>query len=192
MIAQLHAVPLDRSRPLWEYHFIEGLEDGGFAVYIKVHHSTMDGVAGMATLGVTYDFAPGAEHESSAGKDRPSGRRAVRFHRAHEHGGRRFHPPGLAGGQVAAGRRQGADESRAEFRPRRALSLWLREGHAPDAVQQGDLRPSRLCDLIAAAARSQGARQVAGRRRSTTSFWRSAPALCAAISPNMRRCRKSR
>ena len=29
LIAQLHAVPLDRSRPLWEYHFIEGLEDGG-------------------------------------------------------------------------------------------------------------------------------------------------------------------
>ena len=64
LVAQLHAVPLDRSRPLWEYHFIEGLEDGGFAVYIKVHHSTMDGVAGMATLGVTYDFAPGAEHET--------------------------------------------------------------------------------------------------------------------------------
>ena len=64
LIAQLHAVPLDRSRPLWEYHFIEGLEGGGFAVYIKVHHSTMDGIAGMATLGVTYDFAPGAEDES--------------------------------------------------------------------------------------------------------------------------------
>ena len=64
LIAQLHAVPLDRSRPLWEYHFIEGLEDGGFAVYMKVHHSTMDGIAGMATLGVTYDFEPGAEHES--------------------------------------------------------------------------------------------------------------------------------
>jgi len=64
LIAQLHAAPLDRSRPLWESHFIEGLEDGGFAVYIKVHHSTMDGIAGMATLGVTYDFAPGAEHAS--------------------------------------------------------------------------------------------------------------------------------
>ena len=64
LIARLHAVPLDRSRPLWEYHFIEGLEDGGFAVYVKVHHCTMDGLAGMATLGVTYDFAPGPDHES--------------------------------------------------------------------------------------------------------------------------------
>ena len=103
LIGRLHAVPLDRSRPLWEYHFIEGLEDGGFAVYVKVHHSTMDGLAGMATLGVTYDFAPGAETGKPAAENRPSGRRAVRFHRADEHGRRRFHPPGLAGGQVAAG-----------------------------------------------------------------------------------------
>src|SRR5271165_5750996 len=27
-VAELHAVPLDRARPLWEYHLIEGLEDG--------------------------------------------------------------------------------------------------------------------------------------------------------------------
>ncbi len=64
LIGRLHAVPLDRSRPLWEYHFIEGLEGDKFAVYVKVHHSTMDGLAGMATLGVTFDFAPGAEHET--------------------------------------------------------------------------------------------------------------------------------
>jgi WS/DGAT/MGAT family acyltransferase len=63
LIARLHAAPLDRSRPLWEYHFIEGLEGGAFAVYAKVHHSAMDGLAGMATLGVTFDFAPGAERE---------------------------------------------------------------------------------------------------------------------------------
>ena len=63
LIAQLHAIPLESSHPLWEYHFIEGLEGGAFAVYLKAHHSTMDGVAGMATLGVIYDFAPGAEHE---------------------------------------------------------------------------------------------------------------------------------
>ena len=72
LIARLHAVPLDRSRPLWEYHFIEGLEDGCFAVYIKVHHCTMDGVAGMATLGVTYDFAPAAGHENAPQKVVPS------------------------------------------------------------------------------------------------------------------------
>ncbi len=65
LVAQLHAIPLDHSRPLWEYHFIEGLEGDAFAVYAKVHHSAMDGIAGMATLGVVYDFAPEAEHESA-------------------------------------------------------------------------------------------------------------------------------
>ncbi len=58
LIGRLHAIPLDRRRPLWEYHLIEGLEGGAFAVYVEVHHSTMDGMAGMATLGVTFDFAP--------------------------------------------------------------------------------------------------------------------------------------
>jgi WS/DGAT/MGAT family acyltransferase len=64
LVAQLHAVPLDRTRPLWEYTFIEGLEGGDFAVYVKVHHCAMDGVAGMAALGVIYDFEPGTEEES--------------------------------------------------------------------------------------------------------------------------------
>ncbi len=64
LIARLHAVPLDRSRPLWQYYFIEGLEDGGFAVYIKVHHSTMDGIAGMATHAVTFDSEPDPEQKT--------------------------------------------------------------------------------------------------------------------------------
>ncbi len=63
LIGRLHAVPLDRARPLWEYTFIEGLEGGAFAVYAKVHHCAMDGLAGVATLGVIYDFAPGADDE---------------------------------------------------------------------------------------------------------------------------------
>src|SRR5271166_75045 len=87
LIAQLHAVPLDRSRPLWEYHFIEGLEGGAFAVYIKVHHSAMDGVAGMTTLGVTYDFDPGAEHEGAL-------RLAISFARAGAPSSRCPAPPG--------------------------------------------------------------------------------------------------
>jgi diacylglycerol O-acyltransferase / wax synthase len=58
LIAELHMIPLDRARPLWQYYLIEGLEDGGFAVYIKIHHANMDGVSGLATLPVVYDFSP--------------------------------------------------------------------------------------------------------------------------------------
>jgi diacylglycerol O-acyltransferase len=58
MIGELHAIPLDRAQPLWQYTLIDGLEGGGFAVYLKVHHATMDGMAGMAALPVIFDFSP--------------------------------------------------------------------------------------------------------------------------------------
>jgi WS/DGAT/MGAT family acyltransferase len=61
LVARLHAAPLDRSRPLWEYYLIEGLESGGFAVYAKLHHSSMDGLAAMTTLPVIYDFSPAGQ-----------------------------------------------------------------------------------------------------------------------------------
>jgi diacylglycerol O-acyltransferase len=58
MIGELHAIPLDRARPLWQYYLIDGLKGGGFAVYLKVHHATMDGMAGMAALPIIFDFSP--------------------------------------------------------------------------------------------------------------------------------------
>jgi diacylglycerol O-acyltransferase / wax synthase len=50
LIARLHSQPLDLSRPPWECTLIEGLSGGRFAMYIKIHHSLIDGVSGMKLL----------------------------------------------------------------------------------------------------------------------------------------------
>ncbi|WP_293311862.1 wax ester/triacylglycerol synthase family O-acyltransferase [Mycolicibacterium sp.] len=44
LVSRLHGSLLDRHRPLWEYHLIEGLADGRFASYAKSHHALADGV----------------------------------------------------------------------------------------------------------------------------------------------------
>jgi diacylglycerol O-acyltransferase len=43
VVARLHGHPMDRDRPLWEFHLIEGLAGGRFAFYIKIHHAICDG-----------------------------------------------------------------------------------------------------------------------------------------------------
>ncbi|MGQ0622004.1 MAG: wax ester/triacylglycerol synthase family O-acyltransferase, partial [Panacagrimonas sp.] len=50
LIARLHSHPLDFRRPPWECHVIQGLEDNRFAMYIKMHHSLIDGVSAMRLL----------------------------------------------------------------------------------------------------------------------------------------------
>jgi diacylglycerol O-acyltransferase / wax synthase len=46
----------DRARPLWEYTVVDGLEGGGAALVIKVHHSITDGVGGMKMLMMLFDL----------------------------------------------------------------------------------------------------------------------------------------
>ena len=50
LTSRLHGSLLDRHRPLWETHLVEGLNDGRVAVYTKVHHSLLDGVSAMKLM----------------------------------------------------------------------------------------------------------------------------------------------
>lgn len=50
LTSRLHSHPIDFERPPWECHLIEGLSGRRFAMYLKVHHSLLDGVAGMKLL----------------------------------------------------------------------------------------------------------------------------------------------
>jgi WS/DGAT/MGAT family acyltransferase len=50
LVSRLHGNQLDFNRPLWELHVIEGLADGRFALYVKIHHCLIDGVSVMRHL----------------------------------------------------------------------------------------------------------------------------------------------
>ncbi len=58
LFERIQAQMLDRSRPLWELWFVEGVEDGHIGMIQKTHHAMVDGVSGVDVATVLLDFTP--------------------------------------------------------------------------------------------------------------------------------------
>jgi len=58
LAARIFSQRLDRSKPLWENWFVEGLEDNRFALISKTHHALVDGIAGVDLATVLFDLSP--------------------------------------------------------------------------------------------------------------------------------------
>jgi len=60
LTSRWHGSLLDRHRPLWECHIVEGLADGRVAVYSKIHHALVDGVSALRLMQRSYSPDPTA------------------------------------------------------------------------------------------------------------------------------------
>ncbi|QPF35868.1 wax ester/triacylglycerol synthase family O-acyltransferase [Acinetobacter johnsonii] len=60
-ISQEHSSLIDRAKPLWTCHIIEGIEGNRFAMYFKIHHAMVDGIAGMRLVEKSLSQDPNAK-----------------------------------------------------------------------------------------------------------------------------------
>jgi diacylglycerol O-acyltransferase / wax synthase len=49
---------MDRGKPLWDIHVVEGLADGRGAIIARIHHALADGVAGTSLMKIMLDATP--------------------------------------------------------------------------------------------------------------------------------------
>jgi diacylglycerol O-acyltransferase len=74
-VGELHPKLLDRSKPMWKFHVLEGLGPSAegrkrVALYSQVHHAAVDGQAAVALANLLFDVTP----EPRAIETRPSKR----------------------------------------------------------------------------------------------------------------------
>ena len=70
LVSRAHERLLDRQRPLWELHLIEGLAGGRFALYCKVHHALIDGVGALRMVDALFSTSADARIDFRRAKPR--------------------------------------------------------------------------------------------------------------------------
>ncbi len=78
VVSRVHERVLDRHRPLWEIHLIEGLPGRRFALYCKVHHALVDGVGALRMLDALFSTSPDASIDFRAARPH-----AAKYHDRH-------------------------------------------------------------------------------------------------------------
>ena len=58
LAGQMLSQVLDRSKPLWEMHVVDGLKDGRGAIIWRIHHALADGVSGAELVKLMLDPTP--------------------------------------------------------------------------------------------------------------------------------------
>lgn len=76
-IGQIASTPLDRSHPLWEMYFVEGLADDRIAVVLKIHHALADGVASANLMAHGMDLMPTPQLSSYTPDPAPTKRELI-------------------------------------------------------------------------------------------------------------------
>jgi diacylglycerol O-acyltransferase len=74
LVARIFSTPLDRSRPLWECWFVDGLDNDEWALITKVHLVLVEDMSGPNLITTLFDLAPDSEFDTgpSAAASEPS------------------------------------------------------------------------------------------------------------------------
>ena len=80
LVGRIMSQQLDRTKPLWELWVVEGLAEGAWAQINKIHHSMVDGLAGIDMTTLILDREPDSSRPPAEGwqcRPEPSSRRLV-------------------------------------------------------------------------------------------------------------------
>jgi WS/DGAT/MGAT family acyltransferase len=130
-VGDLAGRPLDRARPLWEFHIVEDYE-GGAAVVMRIHHAIADGIALVNVL-------------LSLTDERPDAPIAPRKRNVHKQAS-----PGVAWGEMfgLAGRAVGAGLRVSDEVWRTSLDVAAHPAHAINYLRDGAGVAAELAYLL--------------------------------------------